>query len=224
MRIGSELLPPKVFADQSDIGLFLFVRQEETSAQRTHPKQVEIVRGHDPAVQLHGLAHSGEDESHPAVRGQTGEDRLAVAVMPEARDRKRHLLHVALLRLAVDANDPIRLGEGEAAQEKAIDQSEDRAVGPDPESKSQDREEGKNRRFPEHPASESEVGQHIVRRFSFVTQGHNRIDPGGTARGEPAGQKSDDREGDDRREQSRRVEASNVIKQAGQGASCPERA
>ena len=29
------------------------VRQEEAAAQRTHPKQIEIVRGHDPAVQLH---------------------------------------------------------------------------------------------------------------------------------------------------------------------------
>ena len=102
-----------MFADDSDVGAFLFVRQEEPAADWAHSQEIKIIGGYDSAVQLHRRAHAGQDEAHPTIRGQTCEDILCVSIMPEPRNRSGQLLHIALLRLAVDADELIRFREGE---------------------------------------------------------------------------------------------------------------
>ena len=65
--------------------------------------------------------------------------------MREARHRKRHLRHLALLCFAVDANDSILFLKRKTAQKKIIDQSKDSAVASNAESERQNRDDAKAR-------------------------------------------------------------------------------
>src|SRR5204863_128204 len=77
------------------------------------------------------------------------ENGLSVAVMPEFRHRRRHLFQVALFRLAINAHESVRLGKREAAQEKALNQTNNGGVRANPEREWEHSDDSEPRRFAE---------------------------------------------------------------------------
>lgn len=76
---------------------------------------------------------AGHDEPIARVSGDVRENALrCLAVMLELRHRQWQLLQVALFRFAINAHNPVEVGEGEAAQENVFDQAEDGGVIPIP--------------------------------------------------------------------------------------------
>ncbi len=143
----------KRFAHERDIRLFLLVRQKEATAHWPHTDQIEIVCRHDRAVQLHGIAHAGKNETDAAIRRDAGENSLAIAIMREARHRERHLRHLALLCFAVNADDSILFLKRKTAQKKIFDQSENRAVSSDAECERENGDQAKTRRLNQNAES-----------------------------------------------------------------------
>src|SRR3954470_10189950 len=99
------MFAPKILADERDLRLHFFLGQESPAEDRTDPEGVEIVRGRVAAVELDRIALAGQDVTHPRVCGEAGEHRLAVAIMPVARDRHRELLKISLLRFGLENDE-----------------------------------------------------------------------------------------------------------------------
>src|SRR5882724_11023666 len=77
--------------------------------------------------------------------------------MPELRHRKRHLLQIALLRLAVDSHHTLGLGKRQTAQEKILYQTKDGRVHADAEREAEHRDSRKSRRFTKLAQSEAKI-------------------------------------------------------------------
>ena len=120
-------------------------------------ERLEIIRGRVRAVELHRIAEAGEDVTHPGVGGEAGEDGLAVAKMPVARDRHRELLEVSLLRFGLENDESVRFLERQAAQKQIVDQTEDGGVHPDAERERDHGEKGERGRLEELAKSEAEI-------------------------------------------------------------------
>ena len=157
LRIGVQAIAPEVCADQGDIGLHFFLGKEEPSENRTDAECLHIVRGFVGAVELNGIAHPGKNETSSGVRGETGENGLAIAEMPEARDRHGQLLQISFLRFRLNDDKPVRLGERQTSQEQIVDETENRRVHPDAERERYDGEERESGRLEELSNGEAKI-------------------------------------------------------------------
>jgi len=81
--------------------------------------------------------------------------------MLKARHRDRELEQVALARVGVHVHEPLRLLEGESAQEQVVNQTKNRGVQPDSQCEREDGDKSESRRFAELAKSEFEIF-HII--------------------------------------------------------------
>jgi len=163
--IPTQALLPETNGNNSDVGLLLFVRQEQPPAKRTDAEQVEVVRRQSAAEHLHGIAEARQRESGEVLGGELAEDRLPVAVVHEPRRRQRDLDDAAILRVRVHVDDAILIGVGQTAQEQVVDEAEDRRVQADPEGEGEQREQREPRRLQELPDGEAKVCNHVTPSF-----------------------------------------------------------
>src|SRR2546423_9657839 len=161
------MFAPEILADERDVRLHFLLRQKRAAEDRMDAESVEIVRGRMGAKQLHRIAYAREDVARSRVRGETREDGLAIAKVPEARDAHRQLREISLFRFGLENNEPIRVLEWKPFQEEVVDQTEDRSVHPDAEREGQYGERGERGRFKELAESEAEVDHGDFRFWIF---------------------------------------------------------
>ena len=133
VRVAAHPFLPEILGHHRDIRAFFFLRQEIAAANRTHAKDIEIVRGDFAAKKLNGIPQPGQSERNCVFAAETVEDRLAIPIMLKARHRHRELQQLALPGIRVHVHDTSRFLKRQSAQKKIIDQTEDRGVQPNPE-------------------------------------------------------------------------------------------
>src|SRR5881392_106546 len=102
---------PKIFRHHGDIGAFFFLRQEVASTNRTHPKNIKIIRCDPAGEDLHRIAQSGQSKGENVFRAETVEDCLGIAVMLKAGRRDCELQKLALAGVRIHVHDTSRLFE-----------------------------------------------------------------------------------------------------------------
>jgi hypothetical protein len=144
-----------------------FLGKKGAAENRMNAEGVEIVRGCISATQLHRIALSGEDVTHAGVRGEAREDRLAVAIMPEPRNRHRELLEVPLLRLGLENDELVRFLERQPFQKEVVDQTEDGSVHSNAEREREYGKESECGRFQKLADGKAEIGHGNFRFWIF---------------------------------------------------------
>ena len=160
IRIAAEAFPPEIFRDQRDIGAFLFVRQKVAAENWANAKHIEVIRRCAKGEQLDRIAQAGECHRRAVIGREPGEHRLSLAPLHEARARDSDLGEATVLGIAVDVHYSLRLMEWQRAQEKVVDQTEDRSVQPDPERQRNDREQSEPGRFEQLTKREAKIDHH----------------------------------------------------------------
>lgn len=160
LRITPEPAFPEMLGDDGDICAFLFVRQKGSPANWLHPEHVKIIRRDSEGPDLHRFAQPGEGGADAVVRRETVEEFLAFAIKLEARRGKWPLQLRGGFFPGMKLHQPTDILEGQAAQEKVVNQAEDRGVEPDPEGESEHRQDGEAGRFDELSQRKTQVGDH----------------------------------------------------------------
>src|SRR5438045_3675272 len=102
---------PKNFRHHGDVGAFFFLRQEIASPNRTHPKNIKIIRGDPAAEDLHRIAQSCQSESENVFRTEAVEDCLRFPVVLETGCRDCELEKFALAGVRIHVHHTRRLFE-----------------------------------------------------------------------------------------------------------------
>ncbi len=136
-------LRQKFFVIKRYIGTFFFLRQKISAEDRTHAQEHRSNSRSSAAEDLDRIAQPGQSKGSEIFGGETVENFLAVAIMLIARRRQREIHQIARLVAAEEVNNTRRFLEGQTAQKKIVDQTEDRGVQPDPERERDDRDEVK---------------------------------------------------------------------------------
>src|SRR5205823_6006734 len=123
----------------------------------SNAKEVEIIRRYIEAVNLNGIAESGENKPGAGVGSDARKNGLTIAIMPEPRYGKWQLLKIPFLRFAGNPHQACGILERQSAQEQIVNQSEDGGVHPDRHRKSKDGKCGEPRRFAELSESKTNV-------------------------------------------------------------------
>ena len=133
VRIAAESLLPKAFCDHRDIRAFLFIRPKIPTQYWPDAEHIEIVRSYSAPENLNRIADSSQCEAKSVLGGETVKKCLSFTVMLIARRGDRDIDKIARLVASEHVHDTRRFLEREPAQEKIVDQAEDRGVQPDPE-------------------------------------------------------------------------------------------
>src|SRR5881275_1954034 len=125
---------PKAIRDHSDIGAFLFLRQKCAAANRAQAEHIEPIRCRLEDRNLKRIAKSGHRGGDTILTSKSVEDGLPIAEMRETRCGKWEIDRL-FLEMREDVEQARRLLEGQPAQKKIINQTEDGGIEPDPERK-----------------------------------------------------------------------------------------
>ena len=135
---------------------------------------------------------TGQDETSPGIGGEAGENGLAVAVMPVARDRHRQLLEISLLRFGLENDEPSGSWNGRPCRNRSLIRLKMAVFIPMPSARVITARRVNAGDFRSWRMSEAEI-DHGNLRFdcdfrlenSFGAESDDWIDAGGAARGQP---------------------------------------
>ena len=148
-RIGGEAADPEAVGQERDTIAAdrLLLRGERAADERRHAEHGEQVRRDARAVQPLGIAPAGEVEvGDGAHRGNAVEHLIARPPVVDAGHRARRAHDFALVRSAIDVDQPIRLAIWQRLQQDAVDDAEHRRRGADAERDGERRGNGEARR------------------------------------------------------------------------------
>jgi hypothetical protein len=119
---------------------------EASPRDRRHAEHVEEVGGDLGRGEHHRPVAVGEGGAGRVVAGDRGEGAAPAAEVEEVGVRRLHAPRAGRLRRAVpEVHEPLRLGEGEGAEERGVDDAEHRRVGADAERDRRDHGRGEAR-------------------------------------------------------------------------------
>ena len=122
-------------------GLAPVARQQQPPEMRPDAEELEEVRRHQPAGRPVRVATSENVERPVAKLDELVDGRRLRPVVGDFREREARVLDARRdLRLA-QVDDPVGFGVGKRPQQHAVDDAEDRCIGPDAEAERQDERE-----------------------------------------------------------------------------------
>ena len=160
VRVAAEPRFPKAFRDHRDISAFLFLWQKRPAANRAQTEDIKVIRGCLEHRNLKRITQSRHRRGQSILRGESVEDGLAIAEMDVARRGEREVDRL-FFEMREDVKNARRFSKRQPAQEKIVDQTEDRRVQSDPEREGNYCQEGEPRRFAQLPQRETKVGHHM---------------------------------------------------------------
>src|SRR6266581_970027 len=141
VRVAAHALLPEILSDHGHIGGVFFFWQKIAAANWFHPENIEIIRGHFTAEKLNRIAETGQSERNVVFAGESVKNRLAITIMLKPRDRHSELQQFALPGIRIHVQHTCRFFEGQTAQKKIVNQTEDRGIQSNAESEREQGEE-----------------------------------------------------------------------------------
>ena len=163
INIGVEAPLPETVADHRD-GISsryrVFLVEKYAALLRDDAKNVEVVRGHSFTPDLFDLMGVAECELTDAVCREPDEHAVAVSKLHVARIRRRFVRPLAFAGIELD--DFLGIRERPRAQQRGVEDREDRAVRANARRQRQDRYDRKPRVAPHHALAVHEILGEIV--------------------------------------------------------------
>src|SRR6478609_3486022 len=169
--VGRKMPFPELMPEHHDGSrTFLIVAGQQ---RPSHPgrcsKKLEVISRDHAGIDAFSAEFSGRDIGGKTVHvgSEPGEHRALVAIVLKFRQRDEAPAGISSGIAAEDADQLVWLRDRQRTEEQDVNNAEDCCVGADAQGKSQHRDEGKSRAFPEHPRAIAKIVKKVVQHRSL---------------------------------------------------------